>query len=526
LRDNVCNTKPRATRRQTQATPKEAPVSDEKNDSHPISQEQEPAPVPTPVHAAEDSSRYEDVVPVSQNSEDAVEDADATVVRDVDAFGPDAEGIGQAPLPREVPGEGKSRRRGRALLALAIVAGIAACLVAAATYGAELWGGKVVPYVVGYTQARATARLEQKGFAVRVRKVASDADAGTVTATDPKAGQRRDAGSTVTVSVATPRTVPDVTGKTLAAAKAALRKAGARNFSIAYVASDAEQGTVVATSPAAGAQFASSDEVTIKVAQPYTVPYVVGKDEDAAKSAVAEAGLTASVAYVESSEDAGTVVAADPAPGTTIQKGATVTLQVSSPFPSDYRHLRDYFDCVKRVTEYLKTQSFSIASSGTGDDGSAEVLYTSADKGNITVGSRPFSHSFATGSSTDDVLASGAPMRGIRLDFAASDIPQDASGPTEADAQHLADLCVFTGASQMLTEANATLPSDLTKTSARFVCVYGTMGDYSWSVLVVSEGGSVRASATCAPTSLYDDYDLSKFGNSICDMIACVDVYE
>ncbi len=52
------------------------------------------------------------------------------------------------------------------------------------------------------------------------------------------------------------------------------------------------------------------------------------------------------------------------------------------------------------------------------------------------------------------------------------------------------------------------------------------MGDYSWSVLVVSEGGSVRASATCAPTSLYDDYDLSKFGNSICDMIACVDVYE
>ncbi len=335
MRDNVCNTKPRATRRQAQATPKEAPVSDEKNDIHPSSQEQEPVSASAPAHAAEDSSRYEDVVPVSQNSEDAVEDADATVVRDVDAFGPDAEGIGQAPLPREVPGEGRSRRRGRALLALVIVAGIAACLVAAATYGAELWGGKVVPYVVGYSQARARRRAPRAEGLCRARaRSRPDADADTVTVTDPKAGQRRDREHRHGQRRDAPRTVPDVTGKTLAAAKARCARQAqgtSRSPTSRPTRSRARRGPFT-WPPRAVCVLGRGDHQGRAALHRALLTPVVGKDEDAAKSAVAEAGLTASVAYVESSEDAGTVVAADPAPGTTIQKGATVTLQVSSPF--------------------------------------------------------------------------------------------------------------------------------------------------------------------------------------------------
>ena len=159
------------------------------------------------------------------------------------------------------------------------------------------------------------------------------------------------------------------------------------------------------------------------------------------------------------------------------------------------------------------------------DGGAARVLYASADKGNVTVTDTPFSHSFPKGSGTEDVLASGAPLPGIRLDFASTDLPENAATPDESTVRQLADLCGFTGMSQTLTHDQAVVPSNLRKSSAQFVCAYGEIGDYCWSVLIVRDVDRTRAAATCAPKSLYDAYDLGKFNNSICNMIACVDVY-
>ena len=295
----------------------------------------------------------EQLVPVDQNSEDAVEDADASAVVDPGRFGRVAQGARAAVAPDSVPGEGKSRRPGRAVIALVLVVVLVGCIAAAATYGAELWGGKSVPYVVGTPQETASGKIRAKGLAVKVATVASDDPEGTVVRTSPASGTRAQVGSTVTIYVAKARVVPKVSGLQLGEAKKALRKAGAKNFSIAYVASGAADGSVVATEPAEGATFQASDTITIKVARPYTVPYVVGKTEADARAAVAEAGLTASVTYVKSDEDAQTVVAADPAPGTTIEQGATVALQVSAPYPSDYHHLREYFDYKTPVTEFL-----------------------------------------------------------------------------------------------------------------------------------------------------------------------------
>lgn len=467
----------------------------------------------------------EQLVPLDQNSEDAVEDADASAVVDPDRFGRVARGAVAAVAPDVVPGEGKSRHPRRAVIALVLVVALVGCVVAAATYGAELWGGKSVPYVMGISQEAAGSKIRGKGLAVKVATVASDDPVGTVVRTSPAAGTRARVGSTVTVYVARARVVPKVSGLQLGEAKKALRKSGAKNFSIAYVASGAADGSVVATEPAEGATFQTSDTITIKVARPYTVPYVVGKTEEDARAAVAEAGLVASVTYVNSDEVAQTVVAADPVPGTTIEKGATVTLQVSAPYPSDYHLLREYFDYKTHVTEFLKGEGFRLSSSSTGDGGVARVLYTSADKGNVTVTDTPFSHSFPKGSGTEDVLASGAPLPGIRLDFASADLPENAATPDESTVRQLADLCGFTGMSQTLTQDQAVVPSNLRKSSARFLCAYGEMGDYCWSVLVVREADRTRAAATCAPKSLYDAYDLGEFNNSVCDMIACVDVY-
>ena len=123
------------------------------------------------------------------------------------------------------------------------------------------------------------------------------------------------------------------------------------------------------------------------------------------------------------------------------------------------------------------------------------------------------------------MLASGAALPGIRLDLAGADLPADASSLDEPAVRQLADLCGFTGMTQTLTQDQVVVPSNLRKSSAQFVCAYGEMGDYCWSVLVVRDADRTRAAATCAPKSLYDAYDLGKFNNSICDMIACVDVY-
>ena len=41
----------------------------------------------------------------------------------------------------------------------------------------------------------------------------------------------------------------------------------------------------------------------------------------------------------------------------------------------------------------------------------------------------------------------------------------------------------------------------------------------------MSDAGQLRVAASCAPTSLYDRYDLTGFGGGVADMIAYIDAY-
>lgn len=107
----------------------------------------------------------------------------------------------------------KAARRTRAIVAVVVVAIIAAAAIGI-TYSLELWGGKTVPDVTGEAQADAIWLLESKGFAVDTSQVKSDEVEGIVLITDPAAGSRVPSGTTVNVSIATPRAVPDIVGST------------------------------------------------------------------------------------------------------------------------------------------------------------------------------------------------------------------------------------------------------------------------------------------------------------------------
>ena len=223
----------------------------------------------------------------------------------------------------------KAARRTRAIVAVVVVAILAAAAIGV-TYSMELWGGKTVPDVSGEAQADAIWLLESKGFAVDTSQVKSDEVEGIVLITDPAAGSRVPSGTTVNVSIATPRAVPDIVGSTQDEAKAAFEKEGLGNVTFKTVKSDETEGTVLEVEPQAGTKVKSATAVTVTVAESDVVPDVTGKSQDDATAALKEAGYAVEVAtkYSEDGSE-GTVLSTDPAAETKLKSGSTVTITVS-----------------------------------------------------------------------------------------------------------------------------------------------------------------------------------------------------
>jgi serine/threonine-protein kinase len=125
-----------------------------------------------------------------------------------------------------------------------------------------------VPKVTGLPLAEATAQLEDLLFEVSVNEqVDFDAPSGTVLAQDPEAGKKLLQGNTVELTVAkgpAAGTVPKVTGKSAAAARDILQQAG-YEVSERSAAGQAEAGTVAAQDPAAGTALEAGKTVTITV---------------------------------------------------------------------------------------------------------------------------------------------------------------------------------------------------------------------------------------------------------------------
>ena len=126
--------------------------------------------------------------------------------------------------------------------------------------------------------------------------------------------------------------VPKVVGLQLAQAQ---DLAAADGFTLKTVHTPAAQpaGVVVDQAPQPGAELEKGAQVMAVVSagqEQVTVPQVVGVQFTAAEKLLSDIGLQASSETVQSPRPKGIVLAQDPADGTKVPKGSTVTLRVSS----------------------------------------------------------------------------------------------------------------------------------------------------------------------------------------------------
>lgn len=435
-------------------------------------------------------------------------------------------------IPSPVESLPERKRRlpcwGIALIVVVLLA--AAGAVACLTYERELWGGKTIPNVVGMSADQAEGALTDLGFGVDVAYQAADENLGVVVSCDPVPGIRTDLSETVTITVTAERVIPSVVGMNVDDATHALAEAGAANVSLTYLNSEQESGTVLDVSPGEGSSFVSSDQVTLTVAQAYTVPNVAGMTTEEALAALERDGLAGSVTYVESDAERGTVVAANPDVGSEVSAGSTVELSVSSIYPSSPTSLLEYFEVESTdLATYLDDEGYTLRYGATfAAGGNAHAAYEGKGGDVLQITDAPETGSYE-GDSKADVLARGAGVGGVRYAFAAASVPEGGSVESEKGLRAVMEACGLTGLRNTCTQEDAEAPNELRESEAfkdaHFICGSGVQGGYTWAVLIGGTGSSTHVVALVAPSRHFSELDLSDYGGDVCDYVACTDLF-
>lgn len=434
-----------------------------------------------------------------------------------------------APVAIDSPVTADGKHHGR-VRPWAVVLVVVALLAAAAfvvkyTYENEYWGGKTVPDVVGKTETEARSTLSPLGFSITVDQVLSDNNVGKVISMDPAAGTRTGDDLSVTITVAVARTIPSVVGLSQSDAKTALLNEGAKNITIAYKNSSEAEGTVLAVSPDEGEAFVSTDQITLTVAQPFKVPDVVGLSLSDAEQALQDAGLTYSVSYSDEKGNENVVLSTSPEAGAQVSEGSTVTLYVPAPKLSDAYHIAEYFDIKPAdLDAYLVKHGYSVSSTGVFSSGDAYAVYTNGTA-TITITDSPESADAAGAGAGTSALAGGKPVGGVRLQASASSVASDAAA-SPSGLTAVMDACGLSNLVSSCTVDSVQTSRKIDKTGLSFICGYGQQGDYVWSVLIGSLNGSAASAiVTIAPKSHYDGLDLSEYGNDLASYIAITNYY-
>jgi eukaryotic-like serine/threonine-protein kinase len=199
-----------------------------------------------------------------------------------------------------------------------------------------------VPNVVGKSREQAEADLQDAGLAVgtvtRVQPSGPPQTPGTVLEQDPAANERVERQTSVNLTVvAQPEavTIPDLQGKSVADAQAALIDLGLVPDGPQEEPSDTvDPGQVTRTDPAAGQDVDPGSSVTIFTSsgpEQVTVPLVTCQSFGSAQNEVENAGLQpaisdSKVAINSQCPHGNKVASQDPAAGTAVAPGTTVTL--------------------------------------------------------------------------------------------------------------------------------------------------------------------------------------------------------
>src|SRR5215204_3359027 len=195
-----------------------------------------------------------------------------------------------------------------------------------------------VPGVVGSERAEAEQKLEDAGFEVEVdEQDSSFQDEGKVIAQNPEAGALPEAGSSVTITVGTGPSsvaVPQLYGNTPAQARSILEEA---HLTLGDKSSeyngDVAEGSIFFQDPSDAERVEPGTAVDVTVSlgvEPVEVPEVYGLSLAQAQATLSDVGLNSNPVEIEGDEAAGTALATEPAVGTTLEPGSTVTLYFSA----------------------------------------------------------------------------------------------------------------------------------------------------------------------------------------------------
>jgi serine/threonine-protein kinase len=194
-----------------------------------------------------------------------------------------------------------------------------------------------LPNLVGRQQAEAEQILGTLGLVPQIepREDASQPE-GTVLEQDPPPGLV-DTGRTVILVVSSGQgetTVPNVANVDQVTAAAQLANANLRVKTVQEPSDTVPAGQVIRTLPPSGQTVPKGTEVTMVVstgAEPVPVPNVEGKSESQGRDELQAAGFLQRVVYQDvpsGSDQAGRVISQNPAPGTELRRGETVTMVV------------------------------------------------------------------------------------------------------------------------------------------------------------------------------------------------------
>ena len=194
-----------------------------------------------------------------------------------------------------------------------------------------------VPQVRGMSVSVARTELTNLGFVVKSgpSQHSTSIASGDVIQTKPAIGTRPKQGSTIRLIVSLGPLkfpVPPVTGMPLAAAQAALKKAGLTPGRVTQATSTTiAANIVISTNPVAGVSWPQTTPVTITVSAGPPLQNLVGQQLAAAQAMAQQAGYALNpVPDAKSNQPAGTITSQSPAPGTPISPNEVVTVQVSN----------------------------------------------------------------------------------------------------------------------------------------------------------------------------------------------------
>jgi serine/threonine-protein kinase len=192
-----------------------------------------------------------------------------------------------------------------------------------------------VPTVKGLPQAQAAEALVAANLAVGTVKEAFDdkVEAGAVVSSAPKAGASVKPATAVDLVISKgpePVPVPAVVGKKSGPAKDALVRAGLKSDVTQKFSEEVADGVVISVKPKEGTIVDSGTRVALVVSKgppPVTVPNLIDMPRGKAETTLRRLGLRPNVVEGDFTP-LNRVISQDPAAGSVIPKGSTVTIRI------------------------------------------------------------------------------------------------------------------------------------------------------------------------------------------------------